>query len=362
MKNLFLHLDLDAFFATAEQAKNSNLRNKPLVVGTPSKRAVITAASYEARRYGIKAGMPFFIAKEKCKNLIIVPADFNLYSKYSSLFFKLLKNHVINKIQIASIDECNIDVTRVWKNIPYNYINKMREIQELVYKKLNLKVSLGLSFNIEFAKIAAEINKPMGLKIVTEENYQKEIWPLPVEKISGIGKATLPHINALQINTIGDLAKYNNLHKLKNIMGKMAEYYWNIAKGNGTTYINFDTPDQKSISKEHTFDKVLLNDKDILEFLKQLSININQRVLKLSQVYKVIRISYKNMEGFRHSIQVTLNEKTDKWENIWKVLPHLYEQISDKKPFKLLSFGVAQLENKYDYYYRLGKDSELTNP
>ncbi len=361
MQPLILHLDLDSFFASAEQANNPSLFDKPLVVGTPSKRAVVTAASYKAKSYGIKAGMPFFIARKLCSNLVIVPANFSLYSHYSGLFFNYLKKNITRNMEIGSIDECSLNVTSVFEKKKKSYDRIMREIQEGIFKKLRLQVSLGLSFNKEFAKIAANMNKPLGIKIITRANFREEIWPLSVSEISGIGKATLPYIYALKINHIGDLANFKNKKLLKNILGKNTEYFCNVAQGKGTTKLNILNTEQKSLSKEHTFDKFLTSDEDIIAFLKELSISVWKRIIQANLVFGVIRIAYKNTLKQRHSVQLTLDKKTDRWEKINEMIPILFEKIKNKQPFLLLSFGLASLENKFDYFQRINEKWSLND-
>ena len=171
-----LHIDIDAFFASVEEMYDNTLKNKPIAVtGIHSKRSVISCPNYIARGYGVKSAMPVFIAKQKCKNLILVPHHFSRYEHYSNIFMSLIRTNVSNKIEIMSIDECFVDITHLC-NATYNSFDIAKKIQRLVYKKLGLSISIGISYNKFLAKMASDLKKPMGIvSILTKNDIIKKI-------------------------------------------------------------------------------------------------------------------------------------------------------------------------------------------
>ncbi|MCD7807986.1 MAG: DNA polymerase IV [Erysipelotrichaceae bacterium] len=184
---IIFHIDLNAFFASAEMTQNPHLKGKPLVVAHNSRRSIVSTASYEARAYGIHSAMPLYKAKENCRDLIIVEPHFELYHQLSDSFFKIVESYT-NLIEIASIDECYADMSTYIINNHLQPYNLALEIQEKVYQKLNLQCSIGISYNKFLAKMASDMKKPMGITMITNKNYQSKLWPLPISDMYGIGK------------------------------------------------------------------------------------------------------------------------------------------------------------------------------
>ncbi len=180
---IIFHIDLNAFYASAEISRNPNLEGKPLVISGKSKRSIITTASYEARKFGIHSAMPLFQAYKKCKNLIVLPADFELYHRLSNEFFSILSSYS-EILEVASIDECYVDVTKVIQDKNYHPVELARRIQNDVYEQLNLKCSIGISPNKFLAKMASDMKKPMDYYIDSFKlkranvafRYKKYVW------------------------------------------------------------------------------------------------------------------------------------------------------------------------------------------
>ena len=218
---IIFHIDLNAFYASAEMANDSSLEGKPLVISGNNRRAIVSTASYEARKYGIHSAMPLFQAKQLCKNLIIKPVNFDLYRRLSSQFFELISTYS-PLLEIASIDECYVDFSNyiIEHNIhPYKLA---KIIQNDVLNTLKLKCSIGIAPNKFMAKMASDMKKPMGITILNKSNYKQLLWPLDVSEMFGIGKKTAPKLKEMGILTIGDVANYDNYNKL---LGKMHFYY-----------------------------------------------------------------------------------------------------------------------------------------
>jgi DNA polymerase-4 len=200
-----LHVDMNSFFASCEVAANPELENKPVIVaGIDVNRGVVTTASYQARKYGIKAGMPTRDAFKLCPNVIAISPNFSLYKKFSMQIMNIFKQYTL-LVEQASIDEAYLDISRI--NVDPKIIAK--QIQQQIMKELKLGCSIGIATNKYFAKLASDIQKPNGITQVTDNNYQTIIWNLKIEDAKFIGKKTIPLLKKYNINTIGDFAKLN---------------------------------------------------------------------------------------------------------------------------------------------------------
>ena len=183
---IIFHIDLNAFFASAEVAMNPSLKGKPLVISGNNRRSIVTTASYEARKYGIHSAMPLFKAKELCRHLIVRPVNFDLYRKLSQSFFDLIASYS-SILEIASIDECYVDFTDyVQKQNIHPYLLAY-ELQQRVWQELHLSCSIGIAPNKFMAKMASDMKKPMGITILNRKNYKELLWPLDIADMFGIG-------------------------------------------------------------------------------------------------------------------------------------------------------------------------------
>ncbi|MGN1182207.1 MAG: DNA polymerase IV, partial [Faecalibacillus sp.] len=188
---IIFHIDLNAFYASAEISIDPSLEGKPLVISGNDRRSIVSTASYEARAYGIHSAMPLFKAKELCKDLVIRPVNFDLYRKLSHQFFELIASYS-TKLEVASIDECYVDFTEYITIHQIHPYHLAKEIQNKVYNELKLRCSIGIAPNKFMAKMASDMKKPMGITILNKTNYKELLWPLDVSEMFGIGKKTFP--------------------------------------------------------------------------------------------------------------------------------------------------------------------------
>jgi DNA polymerase-4 len=202
------HLDMDAFYASVELLRRPELRGRPVAIGghgEPSRRGVVTTATYEARAFGIRSGMALRRAAELCPQCVFLPVDFDEYRRYSRLF-KAAIAEVTDRIEDRGIDEVYLDLTtvpgiRIERGAPV-----ARDIQRRVLEATGLTCSVGLAPNKLLAKIASDLHKPAGLTIVDAEDIPALIWPLPVRRINGIGPKADLQLEELGLRTIGELA------------------------------------------------------------------------------------------------------------------------------------------------------------
>jgi len=202
------HLDMDAFYASVELLRRPELRGRPVAIGgngEPSRRGVVTTATYEARAFGIRSGMALRRAAELCPQCVFLPVDFDEYRRYSRLFKAAIAT-VTDRVEDRGIDEVYIDLSgvpgiRIERGAPV-----ARDIQRRVLEATGLTCSVGLAPNKLLAKIASDLHKPAGLTIVDEEDVPATIWPLPVRRINGIGPKADLQLEELGLRTIGELA------------------------------------------------------------------------------------------------------------------------------------------------------------
>ena len=192
MAKIIMHIDLNAFYATAETIKDPSLEGKPLIIAGSSRRGIVSTASYEARKYGIRSAMPTYMARKLCPEVEIRGVDFELYQKLSSEFFGYIRRYT-DIIEIASIDECYADMTECMKDIedPCKFL---KDLQDLLYKETKLKCSIGLAPTKFLAKMGSDYKKPMGITIIRRKDISKILWPLPIKDMYGIGKKTYPKL------------------------------------------------------------------------------------------------------------------------------------------------------------------------
>ena len=349
---IIFHIDLNAFYASAEISRNPNLEGKPLVISGKSKRSIITTASYEARKFGIHSAMPLFQAYKKCKNLIVLPADFDLYHRLSNEFFSILSSYS-EILEVASIDECYVDVTKVIQDKNYHPVELARRIQNDVYEQLNLKCSIGISPNKFLAKMASDMKKPMGITILTRSNLKELMWPLDIKNMFGIGKKTQPRLREVGIMTIGDIANYNNYNQLRQIIGKNALLLYRRANGIDNRVVDTKQNELKSVGNSITLPHDTLDEIILLDTLKQLARQVSMRATKRNLISNSISITIKYTRFESVNRQTTINSYINDYEYILSTAKMLFDAHYDGRPVRLLGISLNNTINKKNYKEQL---------
>jgi DNA polymerase-4 len=200
-----IHLDMDAFYASVEQRDNPALKGKPVAVGYPAKRGVVAAASYEARRFGVRSAMPSTIAMRRCAELVFVPPRFDVYREVSNQIHAIFKDYT-PLVEPLSLDEAYLDVTDNLKGIPTAW-ETAKEIRARIYDEIGLTASAGISCNKFLAKLASDYHKPNGQFAIMPDDAQAFVATLAVAKFHGVGPKTAVKMRALGIETGADLAR-----------------------------------------------------------------------------------------------------------------------------------------------------------
>ena len=259
---------MDAFFAAVEQRDNPELRGKPIIVGgSPNKRGVVSTCSYEARKYGIHSGMASSIAARKCPKCIFVRSNFDAYRKASNIVREIFYEYT-DLVEPLSIDEAFLDVTENKKNMKSATL-LAKDILNEITKRTNLTASAGVSFNKFLAKVASDINKPNGIKVVTPDEAEDFIKKLPIRKFYGVGKVTEKKMLIFGIRTGADLIQKNE-KDLIDLFGKAGSYYYKIVNSLDDRKIN-PKRYRKSIGKETTLNVDITDKEKMNEILTGLS-------------------------------------------------------------------------------------------
>ncbi len=343
---IIFHIDLNAFFASAEIAVNPSLAHKPIVICRESRRSIITTASYEARQYGIHSAMPLFKAKELCPHLITVEPHFKLYKTLSQEFFNIISTYS-KKMEVASIDECYVDMTEYIQKHHIHPDTLARNMQQTIYEKLKLQCSIGIAPNKFLAKMASDMKKPMGITIITNSNFKEKIWHLDISDMYGVGKKTQPKLKMLGINTIGDLAKYENYSKIKPIFGKNALIYYQRANGKDFSKINYSHNELKSVGNSTTFERDSNDEEFIKNIFHELSKEVSMRAKKRDLISNSISITLKYTREKSKTKQMLIDQYTNDADVIYATALLLFEKIYRGELLRLVGVSINNVIHKH---------------
>lgn len=245
-----VHVDMDAFYASVEQRDNPQLRGKPVVVAWLGSRSVVCAASYEARRFGIRSAIPAIRAARLCPEAVFVPPDFPRYRAVSRLVREILQRHT-DLVEPLSLDEAYLDVTENKTGLP-TATRVARAIRAQIREELNLTASAGVAPNKFLAKIASDWRKPDGLFVIQPDEVDSFLPPLPVGRLPGVGKVTEARLEKFGVRTVGDLRELE-LPGLEDSFGRHGMRLYGLARGIDESPVVPDRPTQ-SVSAEDTFE------------------------------------------------------------------------------------------------------------
>jgi DNA polymerase-4 len=341
-----IHLDLDAFFASVEQRDNPVYQGKPLIVGGisggkgNSNRGVVCAASYEARKYGVHAGIPIWEARQKCPQGIFVPSQMSKYLEASKKFFQICSTYT-PLIEPLSIDELFLDVSGC-ESLSGSSETIGRKIKKRVYQELGLKVSVGIAENKFLAKIATNLGKPDGFYIISSKDIQKILYPLPVSSLWGIGKKTEELLKKSGIYLVEQLARMPD-SILENLLGKNGKKIKLLAQGIDESPV---TPPStaKSIGKETTFSTNITEKAILIKELLKISQMVGYTARKKGYKGRTItlKIRFHNFITFNRS--KTLENPTHIDDIIFKTVVELLDKVRHKKGgVRLLGIKLSSL-------------------
>ena len=339
-----IHVDMDAFYASIEERENPQLKGKPVIVGgSVQGRGVVSAANYEARKYGLHSAMPMVRAIRLCPHVIHVRSNMKLYAKVShqirEIFFRYTP-----LIQPLALDEAFLDVTACEKLFgPAEEIGL--RIKQDIKRELDLVASVGVAPNKFIAKIASDVNKPDGFVVVDAEQLQAFLDPLPVSRLWGAGKATVAVFERMGIKTIAQLRGQSTTW-LVSQLGKFGEHLWQLANGIDEREVVVDSQ-AKSISNETTFAQDVANQEVLDATLLHLTEQVAWRLRKSGLKGRTVQLKLRYPDFRLITRAHTMVESSDNTNILWSVVRDLFRQNWQSRPaIRLIGMGVSGLQSE----------------
>lgn len=334
-----IHVDMDAFYASVEQLDNPELIGKPLAVGGGEKRGVVSAASYEARKFGVRSAMSGYMAKRNCPDLIFVPPRFARYKEISQKIRAIFYDYT-DLVEPLSLDEAYLDVTVNKKGNPSASL-LAKEIRERIYNELGLTASAGISINKFIAKVASDYNKPNGQKTVNPEEVLAFLEELEIRKFYGVGKVTAEKMYKVGIFTGIDL-KNKSLEFLEKHFGKSGAYYYHVVRGIHNSPVK---PNRipKSVGAERTFNENLSSEIFMLERLENIASELERRLKKSKIAGKTITLKIKYSDFTLQTRSKTIPYFIADKDLILEIAKELLYQEKLENSVRLLGISLANL-------------------
>lgn len=333
---------MDAFYASVEQLDNPELRGKAIAVGGSSKRGVVSAASYEARKFGVRSAMSGMLARKLCPDLIFVKTRFDRYRELSQKIREIFFEYT-DLVEPLSLDEAYLDVTQNKKGNPSATLIA-KEIRQRIKEKTGLNASAGISINKFIAKVASDINKPNGQKTVPPEKVIEFLEQLDIKKFYGVGKVMKEKMYRHGIFTGKDL-KEKSLEYLEENFGKSGAYYFNIVRGIHLSQVKPERT-RKSLAAERTFRENISSEIYMLERLEEIAEEVERRLKKSKVAGRTITLKIKYSDFTLQTRSKTLPLYISNKDLLLEHVKDLLFQEKMKDSVRLLGISLSNLNNE----------------
>jgi DNA polymerase-4 len=333
---------MDAFYASVEQRDQPEYKGKPLVVGgSPDRRGVVAAASYEARRYGIHSAMPSRTAIQKCPHLIFVRPRFEVYRQVSDMVREIFHSFT-DLVEPLSLDEAYLDVTHNKRGLPSATLIA-REIKAKIFAETNLTASAGISINKFLAKTASAINKPDGLYLIPPEKAESFVEQLQIDKFYGIGSATAKKMHEAGVFTGADLKKWTEMDLLRKF-GKVGSFYFHIVRGQDDRAVEPNRV-RKSIGAEESFAEDLVDRHQMFNALEEICTTLQKRVEESATSGRTLTLKVKYADYQQVTRSRTFLESLHDRDVIMKTAMSLLDATEAQlKRVRLLGLALSNLD------------------
>lgn len=333
-----IHVDMDAFYASVEQRDNADLRGKPVAVGHAEQRGVVAAASYEARRYGVRSAMPSLKAKKLCPGLIFVPGRMGVYKEVSRQVHEIFHDYT-DVIEPLSLDEAFLDVTENKKGVELA-VDIAVEIKARIRRELNLVASAGVSYNKFLAKIASDYRKPDGLCTIHPNQAADFIASLRIESFWGVGPVTAKKMHTLGIHT-GRQLKECSLEMLTRQFGKAGQLYHDFARGIDLRPVEA-VRIRKSVGCEHTLEKDISLRSSVIIELYHVAEELVGRLARNNFAGNTLTLKIKFHDFNQITRSITQPQTLTKMEAILPLAKELLKQVDyANRPIRLIGLSVS---------------------
>lgn len=337
-----IHVDMDAFYASVEQMDNPELKGKPIAVGGSEIRGVVSAASYEARKFGVRSAISGVLAKKYCPELIFVRPRFDRYKEISRKIHSIFYEYT-DLVEPLSLDEAYLDVTQNKKGNPSASLIA-QEIRQRIFNEVGLTASAGISINKFVAKIASDINKPNGQKTVNPDEVLEFLEQLPIRKFYGVGKVTTEKMYQLGIFTGLDL-RNKELEFLEKHFGKSGNFYYNVVRGIHNSEVKSERI-AKSVAAEHTFNENLTSEIFMEEKLIAIAQQLEKRLQRHKLAGKTITLKIKYSDFTQQTRSKTLPYFIADKALLLETAKELLYQDRLRESVRLLGISVTNLNTE----------------
>ncbi len=339
---MILHIDMDAFYASVEQLDNPWLRGKCVIVGGTSNRGVVSASSYEARRFGVRSAMPIFQARKKCPDGVFIPPRMARYKEISQKIMAILRDFS-PQVEVVSIDEAYMDISGN-RRLHGQPETVARDIKNTIKEKLGLTCSVGLAPVKFLAKVASDMNKPDGLTIIQPWEMAQFINSLPVQKVPGVGKKTNLQLASMGIKTLGDVNKFPPKMLLDGL-GKFGQRLIELASGRDHSAVTPWSP-HKSVSSERTLAEDTLDKKVLHQYLLQQSEEVARQLRKEGVKARTITLKIKHADFRQYTRSRTISSPTRSSETIYQHAAKLLDNYALTQKIRLIGVGTSGFKSE----------------
>jgi DNA polymerase-4 len=337
-----IHVDMDAFYASVEQLDNPELRGKPVAVGGSSQRGVVSAASYEARKFGVRSAMSSVMAKRNCPDLIFVKSNFERYREISAQIREIFYEYT-DLVEPLSLDEAYLDVTENKKGLMSATLIA-KKIRDQIKEKTGLNASAGISVNKFIAKVASDVNKPNGQKTVAPEEVLEFLEELDIRKFYGVGKVTAEKMYRLGIFNGKDL-KSKTEEYLSEHFGKSGRHFYRVVRGIHHSEVKPHRT-RKSLGAERTFNENISSEIFMLEKLQNIAEEIERRLKRSDVAGKTITLKIKYSDFTQQTRSKTISYYISSKELILEIAKELLYQEKMKNSVRLLGISLSNLNTE----------------
>lgn len=335
-----IHVDMDAFFASVEQLDNPDLRGKPVAVGGGGDRGVVSAASYEARKFGVRSAMSNVLAKQKCPEIIFVKGNYKRYKEISLQIREIFYDYT-DLVEPLSLDEAYLDVTQNKVGNPSASLIA-KEIRKRILDEIGLTASAGISINKFIAKVASDINKPNGQKTINPEEVIPFLEELPIQKFYGIGKVTASKMYNLGIFNGRDL-KEKSLEEMSLLFGKSGMHYYDIVRGIHRSEVKPNRI-RKSLGAERTFRENISSEVFMLDKLNTIADELEDRMKNSKTKGKTVTLKIKYSDFTQQTRSKTVEKFIQKKADFLPIVKELLFQEKLKNSVRLLGISFSNLD------------------
>ncbi len=332
---------MDAFYASIEQRDNEEYQGKPLAVGYAGDRGVVAAASYEARKYGVRSAMPSKTALRKCPHLIFVPARFDVYKSVSNQIMDIFLEYT-DLVEPLSLDEAFLDVTENHKNIPYA-TQIAKEIKKKIYEATSLNASAGVSYNKFLAKIASDYKKPNALFVIRPKDAEAFVESLPIERFYGVGKVTAQKMHQLGIKDGLELKSRSEAELVANF-GKAGHMYYMNARAIDDRKVE-PNRERKSVGAENTFSNDIESLDELAIELDEIAQDVINRIERSGFLGRTITLKAKYADFRIITRSKTLIAAVTDYSTLYNTGFELMKDIDLSAKVRLLGLSIKNVDN-----------------